>query len=258
MKHTYNIQGMTCNGCRTSVEQKLSQVNGVTNASVNLDKEEAVIQMGSHIDTATFQKALPEKYIISEKKAAKIVFDSDSEKPKGNDSPNRFSKPVRTDEKSKLEQLKPLLIILGYIAIATVLLNYQRENWDSAMLDFMGLFFIVFSFFKILDLKGFPDSFRMYDPLAKVVPAYAWVYPLIETALGLMFLMRFEIPIALIATLIILGITTVGVTKILLDKKSIQCACLGTALKLPMTEATFIENAIMIVMAVVMLIKYIN
>lgn len=98
----------------------------------------------------------------------------------------------------------------------------------------------------------------MYDPLAKVVPLYAWVYPFIETALGLMFLMRFEIPIALIVTFIILGITTVGVIKILLDKKSIQCACLGIALKLPMTEATFIESAIMIVLAVLMLIKYIN
>jgi hypothetical protein len=68
--------------------------------------------------------------------------------------------------------------------------------------------------------------------------------------------MRLEIPIALIATLIVLGITTIGVTKTLLDKKSIQCACLGTALKLPMTEATFIENAIMIVMALFMVIKY--
>jgi len=94
----------------------------------------------------------------------------------------------------------------------------------------------------------------MYDPLAKAIPAYAWVYPFIETALGLMFLMRFEIPIALVVTLVVLGITTIGVTKTLLDKKSIQCACLGTALKLPMTEATFIENAIMIVMAILLLI----
>ena len=53
----------------------------------------------------------------------------------------------------------------------------------------------------------------------------------------------------------ILGITTVGVTKALLDKKGIRCACLGTALKLPMTEATFIENAIMLVMAGVMLLN---
>ena len=97
----------------------------------------------------------------------------------------------------------------------------------------------------------------MYDPLAKRVSVYGWIYPFIETALGLMFLMRFEIEIALIATLIILSITTVGVTKTLLDKKSIRCACLGTALKLPMTEATFIENAIMIVMAIVMLTQII-
>jgi hypothetical protein len=123
------------------------------------------------------------------------------------------------------------------------------------MIDFMGLFYIVFSFFKMLDLKGFPESFKMYDPLAKRIPIYGKVYPFIETALGLMFLMRFEIYIALIITIVVLGITTIGVTKTLLDKKAIRCACLGTALKLPMTEATFIENAIMIIMAVLMLLN---
>ena len=96
-------------------------------------------------------------------------------------------------------------------------------------------------------------SFGMYDPIAKKVPFYGKIYPFIETVLGLMFLMRFEIDIALIVTLIILGVTTVGVSRVLLNKKSIRCACLGTALKLPMTEATFIENAIMILMAVLML-----
>ena len=126
------------------------------------------------------------------------------------------------------------------------------------MLRFYGLFYVVFSFFKLLDLKGFPESFKMYDPLAKVIPVYGWVYPFIEVALGVMFLMRIEIPIALIITLIILGITTIGVTKTLVDKKAIQCACLGTALKLPMTKATFIENSIMIVMAIMMLIKTYN
>ena len=69
--------------------------------------------------------------------------------------------------------------------------------------------------------------------------------------------MRVQVDVALIITLVVLSITTIGVTKTLLSKKSIQCACLGTALKLPMTEATFIENAIMIVMAVVMLFKFI-
>ncbi|ARN70638.1 hypothetical protein JCM19294_979 [Nonlabens tegetincola] len=248
MKHTYYIKGMTCNGCRTSVEQKLNAVPGVKTATVDLEKQEAVIEMDHHIDTATFAEALPDKYAITEKQKTRNIFSSTTRN-------NAFAK--AETEKTKLQQLKPLLIILGYITVATILLNYQRESWNEAMLDFMGLFFIVFSFFKILDLKGFPDSFRMYDPLAKVLPAYGWIYPFIETALGLMFLMRLEIPIALIVTLIILGITTVGVTKTLLDKKSIKCACLGTALQLPMTEATFIENAIMIVMAAIMLINLI-
>ena len=105
----------------------------------------------------------------------------------------------------------------------------------------------------MLDLKGFPESFSMYDPLAKRLPIYGWIYPFIETALGIMFLMRYEVNIALVITLVVLGITTIGVTKTLIDKKSIRCACLGTALKLPMTEATFIENTIMIVMAALML-----
>ena len=104
-----------------------------------------------------------------------------------------------------------------------------------------------------MDLKGFPESFAMYDPLAKALPFYGWLYPFLELVLGLMFLMRFEVQTALIFTIIVLGITTIGVTRTLLDKKSIRCACLGTALKLPMTEATFIENAIMIVMATIML-----
>ena len=63
---------------------------------------------------------------------------------------------------------------------------------------------------------------------------------------------RIEVKIALILTIIVLGITSVGVTQTLLNKKSISCACLGTTLKLPMTEATFIENALMIIMAFIL------
>jgi len=243
MKHTYKIEGMTCNNCKASVEKYLSELDNITNVTVNLEQGEAELIMSKHIDTETLQKALPEKYNLSEKKE-KNVFASSS-----------ISSKSLEEEKSKLQQLKPLLLIIFYIASASVLLHYKNWSWSEFMLDFMGLFYIVFSFFKMLDLKGFPDSFRMYDPLAKRIPNYGKIYPFIETALGLMFLMRFEVNIALIITLVVLGITTIGVTKTLLDKKSIRCACLGTALKLPMTEATFIENAIMIVMAILMLLN---
>ncbi|WP_439129540.1 MauE/DoxX family redox-associated membrane protein [Polaribacter sp.] len=237
MKKTYIIDGMTCNNCKATVENTLKKVNNVENVSVNLENGETEITMKTSIETKVLKDSLPEKYNLSEKKEdneiPKVAFDG--------------------DEKSKLQQLKPLLLIIFYISTASILLHFKNWNWNSFMLDFMGLFYIVFSFFKMLDLKGFPESFKMYDPLAKKIPVYGKIYPFIETALGLMFLMRFEIKIALIITLIVLGITTIGVTKSLLDKKAIRCACLGTALKLPMTEATFIENAIMIIMASLML-----
>ena len=240
MKHTYTVTGMTCNGCRISVEDKLSALPDVENASVNLETSEAIIEMSNHISTEQLQMALSDKYSISEKNIFKTTSSSIDR------------------EKSDLHQLFPLFLIFAYIIIGSALLNKNPWDINGFMLDFMGLFYVVFSFFKLLDLKGFPESFKMYDPIAKVIPLYGWVYPFIEVALGVMFLMRIEIPIALIITLIILGITTIGVTKTLLDKKTIQCACLGTALKLPMTKATFLENSIMMVMAIVMLIKTCN
>ena len=244
MKKTYTISGMTCNSCKSTIHQNLNEIPEIESVEINLEKSEATIFMKSNIDISKLQNALPSKFYIEEKAI--------------DDSSALINEPsIESDqEKSKLQQLKPLLIIFIYISVASILMNFKNWNSGEAMLDFMGLFYIVFSFFKMLDLKGFPESFRMYDPLAKRFPIYGWIYPFIETALGLMLLMRFEIKIALIITLIVLGITTIGVTKTLLDKKSIRCACLGTALKLPMTEATFIENIIMIAMAISMLTNY--
>jgi copper chaperone CopZ len=243
MKHTYIISGMTCGGCKASVEKNLNEVEDVTNVFVDIQEGDAIITMNRHIRTAVLQNALPEKFIISKKVEQKLVAITNT------------SSVSLYKEKSKLAQLKPLLIIIFYITTVSILLNYKEWSLGEFMLDFMGLFYIVFSFFKMLDLNGFKMSFVMYDPIAKKVPLYGKIYPFIETVLGLLFLMRFEIDIALIMTLIILGVTTVGVSRALLDKKSIRCACLGTALKLPMTEATFIENAIMILMAVLMLLN---
>lgn len=243
MKHTYKITGMTCNNCKASVEKYLGDIDYVTNVNVNLKNSEVEVTMDKHLNTQILKEALPEKYTLT-KKQEKNVFTSSN-------TPSMLIE----DEKSKLQQLKPLLLIIFYITSASILLHYKNWSWNAFMLDFMGLFYIVFSFFKMLDLKGFSESFSMYDPLAKRIPIYGKVYPFIETALGLMFLMRYEVNIALVITLVVLGITTIGVTKTLLDKKAIRCACLGTALKLPMTEATFIENAIMIIMATLMLLN---
>ncbi|MEO9512610.1 MAG: MauE/DoxX family redox-associated membrane protein [Flavobacteriaceae bacterium] len=232
MRHTYTVTGMTCEGCVASVKRKLSGLDGITDVNVDLKTSSVQITMERHFSLEDFSAVLPNKYEIHE--TQKEIVSTVGE---------------MMGEKSKWVQLRPLFLIFAYLFGASILLHFK--NWDTreAMLDFMGLFYIVFSFFKFLDLKGFPESFRMYDPLAKAIPGYGWIYPFLELGLGLLFLLRSQIEIALVITMVILGITTFGVIKTLLDKKSIRCACLGTALKLPMTEATFIENAIMLLMA---------
>ncbi len=233
MKTTFKISGMTCNGCRSTVENKLSSLDGINNVQVDLNNGEAIVYSKNPISFSLISNSLPSKYKVISKRDAK-----DNEIIKS----------------SKIKQLKPLFIILGYISVTSILLNFRNWNSTNAMLDFMGLFYIIFSFFKILDIKGFSTSFKMYDPLAKKITIYGYIYPFIEILLGLMFLTRIEVNLALLITIIILGITSFGVTQTLLNKRTINCACLGTTLKLPMTEATFIENAIMIIMAIILLI----
>lgn len=236
MVKTYHVSGMTCMGCVASVQKKLSAIDGVETVQVDFEKAQAELKTNRPVPLEELKNILPSKYSIEEGKETVELLET-------------------TVSKSKLQQLKPLYLIFAYLLGAAILLNYKNWSMQGAMLDFMGLFYIVFSFFKFLDLKGFPESFKMYDPLAKVLPAYGWLYPFLELGLGLLFLMRVQIQLALIITVVILSITTFGVTKTLLGKKSIRCACLGTALNLPMTEATFIENAIMLVMAVAMLVQ---
>lgn len=86
MKHTYHIHGMTCNGCRTHVEETLSKVKGVSKASVNLEKAEATIEMEQHIPLETFQKALKDggRYSIHNQEGHHYHSESKKEEtPKG-------------------------------------------------------------------------------------------------------------------------------------------------------------------------------
>ncbi len=241
MIHTYSVSGMTCNGCKSSVEKSIGAIEAVKNVIVNLDREEATVEMDNSISLEKLQESLSEKFTISEKKATqKEIPDVAFEEEK----------------KSEVQQLFPLFLIFGFITTAAVLMHSNPWNTSEFMLTFMGLFYVVFSFFKLLDVKGFAMSFKMYDPLAKTIPKYGFVYPFIELTLGIFFLMRFQIVAALIVTLFILGITTIGVTKSLLSKQTIKCACLGSVLNLPMTKATFIENSIMIIMAIFMIFEF--
>ncbi|MGB1449944.1 MAG: heavy-metal-associated domain-containing protein [Flavobacteriaceae bacterium] len=230
MKQHVQVLGMTCQNCRRKVEEKIASIDGITAVEVNLEKAEACFTAAQIISLDHLGIVLGEKYQLSPIGEVKGIITS-----------------------SKWKELKPLFLIFGYIIVASIGLS-KAASVSLFMRYFMGLFYVVFGFFKFLDFKGFPASFRQYDPIAKRFSFYAWLYPFIETVLGIAFLLEYQLQIGLWVTLLILGSTTIGVVQQLRKKTSIQCACLGTALNLPMTEATLIENTIMLGMAVGMLL----
>ena len=230
----YKISGMTCSSCVATVTKAIESIRNVKNVTVSLDPGLAVVESNEDVSVDVIQSVLPDKF------SAK---------------PFKYYEDVNTDDKeSFLAKLFPLILILSYISLTSIIINFGR-SLDDLMMDFMGIFFIVFSFFKFLDYKSFPNSFVMYDPLAKALPLYGWIYPFIETILGLMFLFRFQLFTSIIITILLLSITTYGVVNVLKNKQTIQCACLGTAIKLPMTIATLIENGIMIIMALISILR---
>ena len=58
MKHTYKIYGMTCNGCKTNVENTLQGLSEIQSVNANLKDEEVTIEMTSHIPIEKLQETL--------------------------------------------------------------------------------------------------------------------------------------------------------------------------------------------------------
>ncbi|AWL09937.1 Cu(2+)-exporting ATPase [Aquirufa nivalisilvae] len=229
MKHTYQITGMTCSSCETKVKSALQMIENVTEVVVTKADNSATITMNKHIPLSDLQQALDPKYTISA-----IQFNETEELAK-----------------SWFETYKPILLIFFYISLVVVLvqINSERFNIMMAMQYFMAGFFLVFSFFKFLNLKGFAESYVMYDVFAKRIPIWAYLYAFIEVSLGMAYLINFNPLVTNIFTFTVMSLSIIGVLQSVFNKRKIQCACLGAVFNLPMSTITIIEDALMIVMS---------
>ena len=163
---------------------------------------------------------------------------------------------IREYEKKK--NLSPPMMIrfswmvypIGIIFSGLLIWVLQANN---IMIPFMGAVFLVLSFLKFLDIKGFAKAFAKYDIIAARSNLYGMTYPFIEFSLGLMYVLNYEIQTAAIITFLIMSVGLIGVTKNILREKPLKCACLGTKIKIPLTKFTFFEDLSMAVMALMLL-----
>lgn len=236
---TYSIQGMTCGGCVVKIKKQLEGHAAIQLAEVELNPSEAKISFNQAMELHELQTIVGQagNYFIAEK-----------ELPKAENN-------IELNEVS-VSTYKPLILIVAFIVGVTALAQYPFESfsWMLWMRHFMAGFFIVFSFFKLLNLKGFADSYRMYDIVAAKWFSWGYIYPFVELLLGVLYLVDFEPFWLNLSTAVILGISSIGVIKSNLNKSKIKCACLGDVFNLPMSTVTIVEDLIMVGMALIMLV----
>ena len=244
MTHEYQISGITCAGCVAKVKTQLEKIPGVTTATVGLDGK-VEVTMHHHIATSDLQGALQDfpQYQLSEAVVKPPVITQADE----------------DIQRSFLETYKPILLVFGYILGATLLVEVAAGgfNWMRWMQHFMAGFFLVFSFFKLLDVKAFAASYSSYDVVAQRWFGWGYVYPFVELLLGILFLLNFNPLITNSLAFLVMGVSTIGVVQSLLAKRKFQCACLGAVFNLPMSNITLFEDALMVAMSGAMLLLHV-
>lgn len=232
MKAIYDIKGMSCQSCVARVKDALQ--TSVSDVSVTLNPPQAILHGDTLPDVSTVNA------LAGHEGKYTLTLAAEAAQPLPN-APAPF----------KLATYYPLFLIIALISLVSFKGAYNSHDW---MMHFMAGFYIVFAFFKLLDIRGFRTAYQGYDLLAKRWPDYGYVYPFIELALGFAFLFSILLTPALWLSLFIMTFGIIGVIDAVINKRQIRCACLGTALNLPMSAITIVENGVMIAMAVWMLV----
>ena len=235
---------LNCNSCVSKAKPFLDAEKTISSWNVDITNEKKPLTIEGHrVDVAAIRRAV--------EKSGFHVFEDITAAPT-----TAHHTPEVEAERSTLQTFYPLILIFGYLSGLTVLPSLASGEWnfESMMQQFMGGFFLAFSFFKFLNLRGFADAYRTYDVVAKAVPAYGLIYPFIELGLGVAYLTGTALTVTNIITVVVMGVSSIGVIQSLVKKRAIQCACLGTIFNLPMTKITLFEDLLMVAMAGVALI----
>ena len=253
---TYALTGLHCNACVGRVTTALAPI--ASSVSVSLSPMQVVLT-GASVDFETLKAAVENsgKYTLLPNLGSNQALNTP------------VAQLIRAQaalenivnegaDQSWLTTYSPLLLIVGYILGGSVLVQVGLGGWgnvtaEETMRYFMAGFFLVFSFFKLLDVRAFADVYQGYDLLAKRWRGWALLYPFVELGLGAAYLANFSPVATYWVTVGVMGFSAIGVVQAVLAKRTVQCACLGTVFKLPMTTVTIVEDLGMVAMAVWML-----
>ena len=218
-----NVTGMTCGSCVAKIEHALDGSSGVEHVHVDLQQGTVMVSGGAALSREALESAI---------RSAGFG--------------------VEGGPAVQASSFTPLLVAVSLIGLGSL----ASGGADGFMAKFMGGFFLVFGGLKLLDLGGFAAAYAKYDLLAARLPAYGWMYPVVEVVLGLAYLATPEWMGLHAITFVLMTFSALGVIRALRRGEQLTCACMGTAFNLPMTTVTIVEDLGMAAMAGAMLVQF--
>ncbi|MEN9622061.1 MAG: hypothetical protein RLZZ67_495 [Candidatus Parcubacteria bacterium] len=231
MKKILYIKGMTCNSCKTKIEDTLKSTSGVSSFTVDFESATTAVDLDESVSVDSINTALAQKgkFTLSDKKPLALF--------------------------KVLKKFAPLITMFALVIAYTVYgqISIGMFYLHHAMADFMGAFFLLFGLLKVLNIHKFAPSYAKYDSIAQKVPAWGYVYPLFELAFAYAYFTQTHLLLVNSMVFVLMSLKAYSVNKKLSNGESIQCACLGGFFNIPITRVTVAEDALMAVMAFTML-----
>lgn len=225
------VEGMKCERCAESVAAVLRSLDPLAEVSLT----PPLAKMSTSIDLKSIQTLLSSSgpYKIS----SSSYYSSSSSKT--------------------VSSYVPLALILSGITLFTFILEKRNIifSLDRLLRYFMATYFLTFAAFKLMNLKAFAAAYAKYDLIAEKIPKYAYIYPFLELSLGIWHYLNSYAKVLHVATFLLMSVSGLGVWRALRKGRKIQCACLGTFFKLPMTVISLLEDVLMALMALVCLLR---
>ena len=66
MRQNVKISGMTCDGCKASIENSLNLLDQVRSSNADIRLGELMLNLKKDVSLKSLQNAIPKKYIINE------------------------------------------------------------------------------------------------------------------------------------------------------------------------------------------------
>lgn len=137
--------------------------------------------------------------------------------------------------------------VLLALAAAVAVAPFSVLRWVEWSIAF-GM--CLLALLKLQDVQQFSTMFLNYDLLARRYVPYAYVYPFVELGAGLLMVAGVGLWLAVPAALIVGTVGAASVIKaVYLERRELQCACVGGSSKVPLGFVSLTENLMMVAMA---------